>query len=75
MEGRAVFAKTFKGDFSRSSIHHIAEYQFEILRRNMLKANFFIYLKLIQVFNHKICSKKKNKKEIRKKLLKNVTGE
>lgn len=34
-KGRAVFAKTFKGDFSRPSIHHIAKYQLQILRRNV----------------------------------------
>lgn len=40
---RAVFAKTFKEDFSRPSIRSakLAKYQFEILRKNMLKINSF----------------------------------
>lgn len=31
----AVFAKTFKGDFSKPSVRHIAKYQFEIFKRNI----------------------------------------
>lgn len=34
-------AKTFKEDFSRPSICYIAKYQFEILKRNILKINNF----------------------------------